>query len=328
LSRQTLDQSLWDVLVCIDGSNDNSVDIAKKHASLGRIPLTWFEQQNTGQSGARHKAILATEARHIVVIDDDMELAPEFLAAHLKEYENNPEKAVVIGKVIPLANWQQRPLFEAVREDYMQRLHSRLESIMPTPPTAIALITQNVSFPREMYLQVGGFDKDLRLAEDMELGLRLERAGGKFVFSTQAWAIHRSDIGGYPTWAKRELAYGGYFVQIWNKYNHDPLLHPLRNYVLGSTLNRWLVNVVLPIPGMLSLTEKCLRLVGDVLRFFRLWKLAIATHKAIEAILRHQGILNGLGSWKEFQKCADDFRLLPSLPSGPTFSGNTSNLDR
>ncbi len=325
LTKQTLDQNLWDVLVCIDGSTDNSIDIAKKHETLQRIPLKWFSQENTGQSGARHKAILETDAKHIIVIDDDMELAPDFLKAHLQEYEKNPEKSVVIGKVIPLPNWERRPLFEAVREDYMQRLHARLEEIKPTPPTAIALITQNVSFPRELYLRVGGFDKNLRLAEDMELGLRLERAGGKFVFSTDAWAIHRSDIGGYATWAKRELAYGGYFFQIWNKYNKDPLLHPLRNYVLGSALNRCLVNTVLPVPGMLKFTEQSLRISGATLRFFHLWKLAIATHKAIEAILRHQGILNCLGSWNEFLACAREFRNLPNLPKGPTFSGNMSN---
>lgn len=325
LTKQTLDHSLWDVFVCIDGSTDNSVEIAQKHEKLSQIPLRWFVQENTGQSGARHKAILATEAKHIIVIDDDMELAPEFLAAHLAEYEKNPEKAVVIGKVIPLENWRQRPLFEAVREDYMLRLHKHLESIAPTPPTAISLITQNVSFPRAMYLEVGGFDKNLRLAEDMELGLRLERAGGSFVFSTAAWAIHRSDIGGYPTWAKRELAYGGYFVQIWRKYNHDPLLHPLRNYVLGSKLNRWLVNCVLPLPGALPIVEYSLRAAGEVLRKFHLWRLAIATHKAIEALLRHQGIVNSLGSWSEFQKHAIEFRNSPNRPVGPTISGKTSN---
>jgi glycosyltransferase involved in cell wall biosynthesis len=326
LAHQTLDPALWDVLVCIDGSTDNSIEIAKKHELAAKIPLKWFEQANTGQSGARNKAILATEAKHIVVIDDDMELAPDFLKAHLNEYEKNPEQAVVIGKVIPLPNWQQRPLFEAVREDYMLRLHARLENMMPEPPTAIALITQNVSFPRKMYLDVGGFDKDLRLAEDMELGLRLERAGGKFVFSKEAWAVHRSDIGGYATWAKRELAYGGYFVQIWKKYNGDPLLHPLRNYVLGSSLNRWLVNAVLPVPGGLQAAELALRVLGETLRSLRLWKLAIATHKAIEALLRHRGIMNSLGSWSELRKCAQEFRNLPERPEGPTLSGAMSRL--
>lgn len=323
LERQTLAQVDWEVIVCVDGSTDDTESVLNKHKESGKIPLRWFFQVNTGQAGARHRAILASDAAHIVVIDDDMELSPNFLEAHLSESKKDPGVGVIIGKVVPLPNWQQRPLFEAVREDFMMRLHRILEDNPELVPNSAALITQNVSFPRAMYISVGGFDEHFRLAEDTELGIRLERAGGSFRFSPSAWAIHRSDIGRYRTWADREYAYGSYLVKIWRKFQRDPLLHPLRNYVCGSVLNRLLVSVVVPLPGGVPSAELFFRFLGWLLRHFRCWESAIATHKAIGALLRHGGMSDEMGGWNKF--CEEKKRFLndPNAPKDAIFAGRT-----
>ena len=181
------------------------------------LPLQYQVQANAGQSVARHNGILRTTAPHVIVIDDDMEVCPEFVEEHLAASQRGPGDVVVIGKVVPEKTFMKKPLFTAVGEHHLLLLHARLES-GEQPPTATAFVTQNVSFPRALYLEQGGFDASLRLDEDRELGIRLERAGATFVFAPKAWAIHHSDVGSYDKWSKRHYDYGKYALQIWEKH--------------------------------------------------------------------------------------------------------------
>ena len=85
----------------------------------------------------------------------------------------------MIGRVIPEDEWERTPLYEAVRTSHMLEWHDDMGTGHKAP-TGYTLVTQNVSFSKEFYLAVGGFDPKLRLGEDSELGLRFEFAGGTF----------------------------------------------------------------------------------------------------------------------------------------------------
>jgi hypothetical protein len=123
-----------------------------------------------------------------------MDLLPEFVAEHLAALRAGTSKTVVIGRVIPEEGWEKAPLYEAVRTSHMLDWHELLAG-GSREPWGHTLVTQNVSFAREFYLEVGGFDEKLRLGEDSELGLRFEFAGARFVFGDKAAAIHRSRVG-------------------------------------------------------------------------------------------------------------------------------------
>jgi len=191
------------------------------------------------------------------------------------------------------------------------------------PPTATAFVTQNVSFPRAMYLAVGGFDASLRLDEDRELGIRLERAGAMFVFAREAWAIHHSDVGSYDKWSRRHYEYGKYALQIWEKHGESPLLHPLRNFVDGSRLNRLLVAMVCADDHRSKLAESALRWMGNTLQRLEILRPAIYTHKAIQAVRYHQGLRDALGSWRSLRRMERLYVASPDRPRRPTGSGLT-----
>jgi len=52
------------------------------------------------------------------------------------------------------------------------------------------MLSGNFSIPREIYHAVGGFDPNLPMREDYELGMRLIQADVKFIFSTDALGLH------------------------------------------------------------------------------------------------------------------------------------------
>jgi len=322
VQAQTLSPSEFEVVVCVDGSTDSTPQVLEEWTRQAKFPLLHLTQKNQGQASARHHAIQKAKSQRVVIVDDDMELCPEFLAEHEAAAASDSERTAVIGKVVPQEGWERKPLYEVVREDGMRRLHARLES-GEQPPTATAFVTQNVSMPRKLYLDVGGFDPSLRLDEDRELGMRLERGGGKLVFAPKAWAVHRSDIGSYEKWERRQYEYGKYAVQVWEKYGRDPYLHPLRNFVNGSRGNRWAVKLLSRTAVTGSSGSQALRLLGGVLQKAGLWSPAVATHKAILAVQYHLGVKDALGSWAALAQSAEQFSQSPDRPREPTGRGVT-----
>lgn len=327
LEKQTIARDAWELIVAVDGSTDDTVKVLERWVERGTLPLQFLVQDNAGQSVARHNGILRTSAEYIIVIDDDMEVCPEFVEAHLEASRSNPGHAVVIGKVVPEKTFRKKPLFTAVGEHHLLLLHARLES-GEQAPNATAFVTQNVSFPRKLYLDVGGFDASLRLDEDRELGIRMERAGGKFVFAPKAWAIHHSDVGSYEKWSRRHYDYGKYALQVWEKHGESVLLHPLRNFVDGSRLNRALVQLVCRSDRQSQLVEAALRRVGNALQGLEALEPAIYTHKAIQAVRYHQGLRDALGSWEAVRQMERQYATAPDRPKAPTGQGLTHDASR
>jgi glycosyltransferase involved in cell wall biosynthesis len=320
LSRQTVSPSEFEVAIVIDGIDESEGqyrEILERTRRAAAFPLRYEFQQNAGQSVARHRAIASANSRWICVVDDDMDLLPDFLAEHLKALRAGTSKTVVIGRVIPEEGWENAPLYEAVRTSHMLDWHEQLGRGV-REPWGQTLVTQNVSFPREFYLAVGGFDEKLRLGEDSELGLRFEFAGGGFVFADKAAAIHRSRVGSYEAWLRRSVEYGRVGVYLYEKLGRDARAHPLRNLVNGSRLNAAAVHALCWSDALARAGIAGLRSTGLALRRLGLVEPAIATHKAILALAYHLGVKSALGSWRRVLDAKHAFASAAEAPRNPT----------
>ncbi len=319
LEKQTLAPENWEVIVVVDGSIDNTIKLLSSWQQKNTLPLTYFWQKNTGQSLARHNAIVKSQGDRIVLIDDDMEICPQFLEAHLQAAQSEAENIIVVGKVKLQSNWKHLSLYELKRLDWLISLHEKLEN-QTELPNANAFITFNVSLPRSLYFQAGGFDPLLRLSDDLELGWRLEQAGCRFIFSPQAWSIHHSDVGTYDGWLQREYNEAKYAIYIWEKHNRNFHLHPLKNLIAGSPLKQMGVKLLVPWDWVAKFSMASLQILGNIFKAIGLLKLAIATHKGIAVIQYHLGIKHYLGSWLALcqiqQECAQYFLNFP-LPQAP-----------
>jgi glycosyltransferase involved in cell wall biosynthesis len=307
LVRQTLPKNNWEVIVAVDGSVDETELVLKEWARKNDLQLDWFRQENAGQATARHNGILRSRSEKTVIADDDLYLSEGFLESHLNTLEGNDEKTIVIGKVIPTGEWKNRPLYEMVREYSNTIMHQSFER-GSARPTAEALITQNVSFYKKFYMEIGGFDLEMRLGEDTELGTRFERAGGHFVYCKDAWAIHESNIGSYEKWIKRQYDYGRFSWLAWKKSGKNFRLHPLKDFCTGNKLNRLMVLVLGRSDGLTDWMVTFLNWFGSLLKRIGLLFPAVATHKAIISLKQHQGLKDTFGSWSNFRKAEKEYR--------------------
>lgn len=319
IAAQTLPRNEFEVAVVVDGRDEHEPSYREVlcHAisELG-LPLRFEVQENAGQSVARHRAILAASTPWVVVTDDDMDLSPGFLEAHLGALEAGGEATITIGKIIPEDGWKWQPLYEVARTQAMLELHQGL-ALGTLRAQASAFVTQNVGFARARYLAAGGFDEKLRLGEDTELGFRLERSGGRYSFVDEASAVHRSRVGSYEDWLLRQVEYGRNAVYIHRKLGGSST-HPLRNLVNGSHLNALAVHSLCWSNTFVRSGIVALRSLGLVLHKVGLVQPAIGTHKAILAVAYHLGVREALGSWSALCIEKRAFGALPSRPLDPT----------
>ena len=180
-------------------------------------------QLNTGPAVARHRGIDAASGELIVIVDDDMVVPEAFLAAHVDAHRAGSD--VVMGRICGPEDRRSLSLFERFHQQSLDRFvaaHRRGDLRLDGG----RLCTGNVSFRRDLYLRVGGFDQSLGRLEDRELGIRFETNGATLVFSEEAWNEHRSDHEDVATWRRRSQLYGELDVVIAQRHPGNAEVSP------------------------------------------------------------------------------------------------------
>jgi GT2 family glycosyltransferase len=245
LEKQTLPPAQFEVVVIDDGSKVPAETFVKDFQST--YSLTLRRQVNAGPAAARHHGVQLARGAIVVVTDDDMRLSEDFLQQHLQAHDAGA--TVVLGLIAPAPNLKRLPVFEKFHaqklEDFVQGVRAGTEQVR-----GISVCTGNVSFRREAYLRLGGFDASLARSEDRELGVRLEKDGGKLVFVEGARVVHESDHADATVWLKRACDYGIYDRRIAGKHPDVETADPWRFLFLINPVSRALMAVPLLSPAL------------------------------------------------------------------------------
>ncbi len=240
LDRQTLAAGDFEVVVVDDGSRP---PVGDRLAELQvGYELRLEEQPNRGAAAARHRGIAAARGEILVIVDDDMQIGEGFLEQHLRRHGSGTRK-VVLGRIEADPDLAM-PLFERWHAAKIAERNARFASGAQAPSGA-SLYTGNVSLRRRDYLEAGGFDPAFGHSEDVELGLRLQKAGVSFEYAPEAVSLHDSDHTSLGAWRARAAQYGAYDRRIWRK--HPDLLgsspwrflfelNPLARPVMAATI--------------------------------------------------------------------------------------------
>lgn len=216
LDAQTLEPSRFEVRVVDDGS---TVPFDASSVSV-RYALSVERQDNRGAAAARNRGAVLARGDVLVFIDDDMQVAPEFLARHLAHHREN-ERLVVLGRIARDPS-VKLPLFERWHAAMLERLANEATS-GKLQLRGNHFFTGNASVRRADFFAAGGFDEALGHSEDAELGLRLEKAGCRFLFDGDARVLHGSDHTREDKWLRRAFLYGQFDHRIGRK--HPELNH-------------------------------------------------------------------------------------------------------
>jgi serine acetyltransferase/GT2 family glycosyltransferase len=270
LASQALAKDLFEVVVIDDGSaNDVAPALRALHPPYA---LRVERQPNAGAAAARHRGVGLAKGDIILLLDDDMQVGSDLVAAHLELHERD-DHAVVLGRILPDRD-AKLELFERFHADVLERFAA---SVIAGHTTARGpnVYSGNVSMRRDAYERVGGFDVAFGHSEDAELGVRLEKDGAHFYVSERAASIHSSDRASAEGWLRRAKAYGVFDTRIARKHPDVPHASPWRYFRDLSPLARPFLTLSIGAPALGA----------------RLAKLALSAASAVDSVgLEHAAI--------------------------------------
>jgi hypothetical protein len=137
----------------------------------------------------------AREAAHplVVFLDDDVVPVEGFLAEHARAHREVSGDRVVLGYSAPVVDGEG--LWAVVLRAWWED-HFRRKAHPCHQWSFVDFVDGNVSLPRRLLWEVGGFDEGLSEGrrQDWELGIRLLAGGAEFCYRVEAKGLHRVDV--------------------------------------------------------------------------------------------------------------------------------------
>lgn len=188
----------FEVIVVDDGSADHTAAVLR--AAPGGLRLTALKQPNLGPAAARNRGLAVAQGHWVLFLNDDALLEPDALSIHLEEHARRGPHDAVLGSfpMHPDFTPPTHPVGFCMDHTTLVFDYPRMQ-----PGRAYGwnhFYTCNISLARELVVSVGGFDEGfVRMgAEDVELGLRLQRQGCNVYYRPDCVArhAHRLDAAG------------------------------------------------------------------------------------------------------------------------------------
>lgn len=190
LAQQTYASGRFDVVVGADHCTDGTMEMLSVMRSA---TLRVVESRERGAAAARNAALAAATGDVVVFMDDDMEAGPHFVQAHADAHLAEPgESLIVIGYAPVETTSSSSPLARSLASGF-DRYFAALaaEGDAPRDP---GIPGGNFSARAELLARVGGFDESLPCREDLDLGIRLRRGGGKVRYVPAARATQHVEV--------------------------------------------------------------------------------------------------------------------------------------
>jgi GT2 family glycosyltransferase/glycosyltransferase involved in cell wall biosynthesis len=187
LGQQSLVKDRFEVMVIDDGSTDGTERLCRGLSMS--FPLVYLRQTNSGAGAARKLGSEVSKGEYLLLINDDTLAAPDLLAEHLRgQREHAQEKCSVLGRFCYPREACKRALtsFFAGRPFLFPQLVMKPGFYRES----FYFIACNLSIRREAVLRAGSFDPQFGVAEDTELGARLEEQGYRVLYRPEALAWH------------------------------------------------------------------------------------------------------------------------------------------
>lgn len=183
-----------ELVIVNDGSSDGTGEWLDAHAS--DVGFKTVHQDNAGPARARNHGVAASDGEVILFLGDDTVPADGWLLEHLEGHRlaGGTTAVAVLGYTSFPAAWDS-PFLRWINEYGAQFGYSLIED--PSRVPFNFFYTSNISLPRAIFDEFGGFREDFPAAawEDIEFAYRVVEGGLMLRYQPRARTIHQHRIG-------------------------------------------------------------------------------------------------------------------------------------
>lgn len=182
-----------EIIVIDDNSFDRTFE--KVSAYQVKYPQIRFYQNpgNLGVSSSRNFAVKIARQNYVIFFDDDDVSLENRARIHMEHFLYDVDVSYVSSSKkyvngYTVSHKSKEYIGSLDPSEFARRqLLGGGNTLLATPASCMAI-------KRELALQIGGFDSELRRLEDIDLAIRLSISNAKFAFSSQV-CVQRLDLG-------------------------------------------------------------------------------------------------------------------------------------
>ena len=175
----------FEVLVVEDGSAVPCREVVESYA--GRLDLHYFEKPNSGPGQSRNYGVERASGAYVIILDSDVVLPPDYLAAIDAELAVAPCDAFGgPDRAHPSFTPMQKAINYAMTSFFttggIRGGKKKLDKFYPR--------SFNMGVRTAVYRELGGFS-DMRFGEDIDFSTRIFRGGYSCRLLPEAWVWHK-----------------------------------------------------------------------------------------------------------------------------------------
>jgi len=191
IQAQTLPRSEWEIVVVENEARTGTILPGPLPENTARIELP----NNEGTTGSINRAVAVTSSKYLLLLNNDIELQPDYVELLVRTLENDPQLGFAAGKLLSA---KRRTHLDGAGDAMLiaggaYRLGSMDEDRgqFDRPMAILTGCGAAVLYRRETFELCGGLDADFfAYLDDIDLGLRAQLLGYGGMYVPQAVAYH------------------------------------------------------------------------------------------------------------------------------------------
>lgn len=236
-NQVNINNLLFEIIIVNDGGSSIE-DIISLYPTLNIRSIN--HSFNKGRSAARNSGVKNSKFDLLIFIDGDRFLCPNFIYSHIKRHSNSYNKAIV-GDIIDVFSPNISMYESSVgnmfydsndiiwkftrRYNYANTVFNLYDAAGKSSLncTWVSMFSGNVSIPKQIYEDVGGFDEDFVNwgLENIDFGYRLKKKNINIEFNKNAVNFH--------IYHQENRNHSSNIDELFRKHNFDP---SIKNYSL------------------------------------------------------------------------------------------------